>query len=253
MKADLCVAVYDVETGGLQALKNPMVEIAICPFSTYKLEDLPEYESGTIAPYDYLHTVPDGEENPFEELNSQIQECIDNKDGRRWMEITKTAQKNGFNGLVINQGALMANGIAIEKIMDGRPIKEVFTEMLAYFKSLKSGRNKPILTGHNIDDFDNPYIDYLFAKFGKDKNEFISKSTIDTLLWSRLERNESPSYKLGVVCENQGIILKDAHRAVTDTRATKQLIKTYIQKLRGNAATTQESGIQPKFRDNFEI
>ena len=49
MKYDFVFMVFDIETTGLSAEKNSVVEIACCPFDM-KLNDLPEYYSGVIRP-----------------------------------------------------------------------------------------------------------------------------------------------------------------------------------------------------------
>lgn len=158
-----------------------------------------------------------------------------------------------YGEYVIQSQALQANGLTMDQIKAGKDSKIVIQEVIDFFKSLKSGREKPILCGHNIDHFDLPFLEEFFS-FHKKTNlsDLVNdKFTIDTLWWSRNCWRESVNYQLGTACENAGITLIDAHRASTDTSANKELVKFFLKNLRGQG----QGGIkqEERFRVQFQF
>jgi len=186
--------VFDLETTGLVAGKHAICEIACCPFDQ-NLNNLKEFESGIIKPYD----------------NREIQ-----------------------------QNALNHNGITYSQLENGRDSEVVFDELVKYIKSFKKTAAKIILVGHNILKFDNRHLEDYFNFHGKDLWKFVNSNIgLDTMWWSRMERVESDNFKLGTSCANRGIDLVDAHRAVNDTRANRDLAKSYLRGLRGESSNIQ--------------
>lgn len=206
MRHDFNIVVFDLETGGLSADKNPVVEIAICPISK-QLEDLPEYTS-LIKPY---------------------------------------------GDLVIQQQALEANGLTMKEINGGQTVEKVCNEVIKVLKSLKVGKNLPILCGHNIRKFDNPFLKNMFEFCGEDLFKYVdSEQFLDTLEMTRMVWDERPNYKLGTCTSHINQDLVQAHRALPDTRANKELIKHLLKGMRGELGGTTE--VKPKrFRDNFKF
>lgn len=157
----------------------------------------------------------------------------------------------------IQPKALEANGISREQIASGRDPKLVAEEFFNYLKSLKKGSNKVILVGQNSDKFDIPYLDNFFEFFGKNLSDVASTDfTIDTLWWGRIKHKELPNFKLGTLCEENGVILTNAHRAMADTRATKELVKIFLRGIKGENQQISQSSVvveKKKFRDNFEF
>jgi DNA polymerase III alpha subunit (gram-positive type) len=73
---------------------------------------------------------------------------------------------------------------------------------------------------------------------------------IDTLEWARLKWFNMSSFALGVVANEVGITLKDAHRAIHDTRANAKFFIKMLSHLRGEG--TQKSNYKRrKFKMNF--
>jgi len=154
----------------------------------------------------------------------------------------------------VQKAALDANGITMEQIKNGREASGVVKELISYFKSLRKGRNKPILAGQNSDKFDIPFLSNFFEFFGEDLTEHVNVDfTFDTMWWGRVKYTESINYKLITLCEKEGIQLVNAHRAINDTRATKDLLKTYIRCLRqeGTFPTKKEEVV--RFRETFQF
>ena len=195
---------FDLETTGLSAEKNAILEIACCPFD-FNLTDLKEFDSGIMRVYG----------------DREVQE-----------------------------GALIANGITRDQIERGVDSKEVVERLCEFFDRLKVGRNKPVLAGHNIDKFDIPFLDDFFNFHKKDLSKYVNEDlTIDTMWWARLRWEEQANFKLGTCCESSGIELINAHRAINDTRANKELVKHFLKSLRSDASKTAEN----KFRHSFEF
>jgi len=151
-----------------------------------------------------------------------------------------------------NPGAFEATGINRELLVrEGIPRDEAFKKIETFFLKHTSGNSKPILSGHNIKKFDNPFMDKFFLLYKKTFNDYInSTQTIDTLEWARLKWAAMPSYALSVVAQEIGVTLKNAHRAIDDTRANAQLFIKMMGHLRGQG--TQKSNYKRrKFNMNF--
>jgi DNA polymerase III alpha subunit (gram-positive type) len=193
----------DTETGGLQALTNPICEISICPF-TNDLENLPEY-SNLIAPY-----------------NSSLQ---------------------------YTSGALQANGLSMSQIENGIPAKQVIEELCEYLTKLKKGKNLPVLICHNL-KFDISFLTEFFKFHKRDFLDFINPEfSIDTMWFSRMRWLESVNFKLGTCVSNAGLEMEAQHRALADTRATRDLAKYFIQNMRSEATGIKSE----RYRDKFEF
>jgi DNA polymerase III alpha subunit (gram-positive type) len=153
----------------------------------------------------------------------------------------------------IDQRALDANGITREQINNGITEKEAFIKLEEYLKKLKRGKDLPIPCGHNIDKFDLPFLFLWFQEQGKDLGKYINLDyTIDTMWRSRETWTEQVNYKLGTCCQSAGISLMDAHRAINDTRANKELVKYFLLGQRGLRGSG-ESAKENKFRKTFEF
>jgi DNA polymerase III alpha subunit (gram-positive type) len=132
----------------------------------------------------------------------------------------------------------------------GEESEVVFNDFLKYISALKVGANKPIMSGHNFDKFDSGFLAKWFELFKVDITKYVNTDfTIDTMHWARLKWLDSPNYKLGTCCQVAGIDLTDAHKALADTRANKELVKKFILSLRGEGINSN----QKKFRNNFKF
>jgi DNA polymerase III alpha subunit (gram-positive type) len=112
------------------------------------------------------------------------------------------------------------------------------------------GNNKPILAGHNIKGFDNPFFEKLFISNKADIWKVVNKFMIDTLEWARIRWFEAPAFNLGVCANALGLTLKEAHRALPDTIANAKFLILLIQSMRGEGS--QESTYERrKLKFNF--
>jgi DNA polymerase III alpha subunit (gram-positive type) len=132
--------------------------------------------------------------------------------------------------------------------------KQAAKEIMDVFKRAKSkdGGKKPILVGHNIDDFDIPILSYFLKKFGYDLEKVVeTKQTIDTKWWGRLGYPNLPGFTLGDCLGAEGVDILQAHRALHDTRANKELFIGMLRRLRGEGASLLEK--KPPFRETFRF
>lgn len=220
MKSSLVYLVFDTETTGLKSRHH-----------WYKKKGEKEETNGNAGLIELACCPIDNELNDLPEFDSGIISLAEDRE--------------------INQGALDANGITREQIENGRDPKEVAKEFQKYVKTLSKSANKIILAGHNINDFDIPFLTDFLEEQGVDLFKLVNKShTIDTLLWARCKWVELPNYKLGTCCEKSEVDLVDAHRAINDTRANKKLLKDFLKKLRGEGSqkVTEEEYKRPRFQ-----
>jgi DNA polymerase III alpha subunit (gram-positive type) len=193
-----------------------------------------------------------------EDLESFRKEYLKDKTIIDYTDLLKI-EDTGLRDLVLllfnkcyNPGAFEATGINRQMLInEGVHRDEAFEKVQAFFLKHTDGNSKPILSGHNIRKFDNPFMEKFFALYKKDFNNFINQTQlIDTLEWARLKWFNMPSYALGVVANEVGITLKDAHRAINDTRGNAKLFIKIIQSLRGQG-TQKSTYKRRKFKMNY--
>lgn len=150
----------------------------------------------------------------------------------------------------ITDGALRANGLTIEKINTGKESKQVLEEMIDFLNDQRVGKNKPVICAHNA-DFDIGFLVEFFAFHNKDIEKFVNPNhTFDTMWRSRERWTELTNYKLGTCCSAAGIELVNAHRALNDTRATKELVKYFLRNVRNDSTGEIK---EKRYRETFEF
>ena len=147
------------------------------------------------------------------------------------MTITKMTRE-----MLVNEGGDL--DVAVKGIVD-------------FIAKYTVGNSKPILAGHNIKKFDNPFLDKMLTKAGHNLYKLVCDTQmIDTLEWARLRWFDAPSFALGVCANAVGVELKDAHRALPDTEANAEFLIKMIKGLRGEGS--QESTYEKrKFKFQF--
>ena len=136
-------------------------------------------------------------------------------------------------------------------VEEGVSLSEAISKINEFVKKYTIGNSKPILAGHNIKKFDNPFFEKLLSKGDLDITKMFNQTQmIDTLEWARLRWFEAPSFALGVCANAVGVELKDAHRALPDTEANAKFLIKMFKGLRGEGV--QESTYEKrKFNMNF--
>jgi len=148
-----------------------------------------------------------------------------------------------------NPQALEVTHISREMMVsEGVKKEEAFKQIREMISRHTVGNSKPILAGHNIgslprrivrgkekgpDGFDNPFMEKFFKENGDDFFDCINDKIIDTLKEARLKWYDLPSFNLGTCCNEVGLTLKEAHRALPDTVANAQFLVKILKSLRG--------------------
>lgn len=139
-----------------------------------------------------------------------------------------------FKNLCYTKGALGVNKIELKSLMkNGLPYNDIYMGFKGLVGRYTIGSNKPILSGHNILKFDNPFIEELFSFHKDDLYKNVSSLKLDTLELVKLRWPESDAYNLGACCQKFGITIGDAHRAMGDTEANAKLLIKLIESFRG--------------------
>ncbi len=158
-------------------------------------------------------------------------------------------------GLIYDKGAEEASGISREMCAEqGVELATAFKGVTDFLKKAKQGGKLPVILGHNFLKFDAFFIENLFEFCKEDMNKYMQGAPEDTIKWARLAWPQSNNYKLGTCCDNAGVTLKDAHRALTDTIATAHLWIYFMKRLRGEGQITANSEASSvTFRASFEL
>lgn len=165
-----------------------------------------------------------------------------------------------------NKEAEKVSGISLDLLFkDGLELEDAFSMVLKFMESHTHGNSKPIMIGHNIgslprrivkgkevkpDGFDNPFMEKFFAQNKDDYFYRINDLIIDTLKEAKLKWFELPSYNLGTCCNEVGITLKEAHRALPDTISNAKLFIKMTKSLRGDGSSNTKKP-RRKFSANF--
>lgn len=216
------IMLYDLETGGFSKDKNPVIEFAGIMYDC-ELNELDRLEF-VVLPYNDKLEYTDG-----------------------------AFKANGFS-----HGEIQKRGIpsveAAKKLQDF---------LLKYQCKAETGISyqpdkKVVLAGHNIDNFDTPFLEE-FLKFHKiDLWKMCStKMTIDTLKFARLffgfNNYTKSTHTLGDCCSHIGYDIIDAHRAMNDVEGNSQLLKFFINGTRGQGSISTQQQEEERFRHSFKI
>lgn len=215
--------IFDFETGGLKGQKNAATEIAMLCIDGNTLMEVGRYES-YIKPY---------------------------------------------LGYDYDQKALDFTGITLDLLENkGKPLQQVVKEMMVcikewHNKTSATHTKKPILIGHNP-KFDVVFLQQIFKEAKEDMRtyfdgdeDFYGKyqpSLIDTIQLSKLAYGNDEtmtSYNLTACVTKVGQSLPDAHKAINDVIATKELLIEYVNRLRSNVGGV--AGEKIRFRNSFRF
>lgn len=132
----------------------------------------------------------------------------------------------------VSFGAYRVNHISDAMLADAPAFAEIADELLGLI-------NGTVVVAHNA-LFD---LGFLKSELTLSQRPFPSLVVLDTL---RLARNNitSGSYSLGALCQQFGIILDDAHRALADVRATRELFLHICRRLERRGVRTLEECIR---------
>lgn len=155
--------------------------------------------------------------------------------------------------LIYSKEAEAVHGITKEVIENnGLEEKIVFKQFKQLLSKYKNPRHKAAICGHNLNGFDLEFIRNWFTFHNEDWESLI-KWTFDTQAFAYMASDEQENYQLHTCCQNAGIDLVNAHRALDDTKATADLMIKYIEKLKGKANPVVEIEKKPRYREKFQL
>lgn len=189
----------DIETGGFNPMNNPILEIGLQPVAKNS-DDLyvPIWNvnySALIKPYNPALII---EQQALEANNIKLSEL----------------KKNGRKGdAVINE------------------IKNMVNDMVKYYMPKSNNHNhqtKPILVGHNIDNFDIPFLKAFWDNMDAGSLwDTFNKSTLDTYTIARImfagKKKRPENLKQQTLVNWFNIKNTDPHRALNDAKANSEL------------------------------
>lgn len=162
-----------------------------------------------------------------------------------------------YDDLLITKEALAANGIKVRDCeTEGITKKELIKNLTQYFKDSKPGAHaslRPVVVGHNI-PFDIGFMTELFKNEKIGFKDFISDVFIDTMGDAKRAFPNIDKINLGRVCEEAGIKLINAHRAMPDVLATVDLFRYFTNRLKSEGAgKSKDEGQKEKSRTKFQF
>lgn len=160
-----------------------------------------------------------------------------------------------YNDLKIGKKALEITGLSMTDINNGLRSAFAVAAISKFLKKAKGGNHpslKPVLVGHNV-PFDIGFLSYLFKYKKKDLEDFVSKTHMDTMALTKMFNPKISSLKLGICCEEVGIDLPDAHKAMNDALATADLFRIYVKKLRNSKATVEVESNKQKEKSRVKF
>jgi DNA polymerase-3 subunit alpha (Gram-positive type) len=167
--------------------------------------------------------------------------------------------------------ALKHTGITFSDIESGVSVEEAVSEMLVLLKKAdlnpRNKGSKPLLVAYNS-AFDKGFLLQLFdytnklgelekVVFGKeDYYRNFQPEMVDGQFFTKAAYGADPdiaNFKLGTCIEKAGIELPDAHKAINDTIALKDMFSTFFSKLRANGEVSTEAVTGKRFREHFQF
>lgn len=166
--------------------------------------------------------------------------------------------------------ALKATGITFEDIDGGKDVKEVVMMIAELCKRADLYTNKgalrPIFVAHNS-PFDKGFLMQIFSFckkipelqkhsygevdfFGNYQPEFMDSIILSKLIYGN--DDDMVKYNLTSCVTRAGIELVDAHRAISDTMSLKDMVCSFIRKMRSEGSQ-EAATVKEKFRKHFQF
>ena len=236
------IVCLDWETGGFDPQKNPVTQIGMEILDPVTLKSIATYSS-YIKPY-------------FK------------KDGAKG-KVKRIAIRESSQELYdYEKGALEFTKITMDLLEEkGQEIEVVMKEMIDIFKQANpnNARNyKPILLGQNI-TFDIGFLQHIFQYCGESIEKYLNCQKdffgnqqpiyMDTLYLARqyyAENDKFTSYKLGLLSDDLGIELVNAHDAMADVEATSGVFRLFSRNMRSSSGV-DNGDFTERARDHFNF
>lgn len=207
------LVVFDFETGGLDATKNPAMELAMVSANKYDFAEELSYTT-LIKPYKDL----EGNDLEYHPKALEV----------HGIEISETKEK-------------------------GVSTKQVVSDVIAFLKDKQvrvanHPTSRPILCGHNV-MFDVGFLQQLFWVEGKELSDYVLSNNGEIIVWDTQQIAEQLwndaddkdiKYSLTACFERAGLGTFMAHRALPDVRSTLELLKWIIGAMRSGEGVSGE-------------
>ena len=288
------IAVYDFETGGLKNGVNNITEIAIVVIDMETLKIIDKYNSLILPKMFLNHIDADprkaakdlfkslGEKHPdtgiktlkfgeksigphdvnlleahieaFVKYLNPLDNILTLADYAHLPKELKAIAKAYYN-YTYTPEALSLTGISSEMIIKkGVPEEVVMAEVKAFLEKHTEGNCRPVLAGHNIKKFDNPFFHTICDRNGMSLDKMVNlPQCVDTIELAKFMWTELENYTLGSCANALGIVLEGAHRALADTNVNAEVLVKMYKNLRGYGESSPNSGELSKrvFKFNF--
>ncbi len=202
--------------------------------------------------YIFCYDIETGDkENPKTDPLTEIAVCVIDAIELKIVDEYSNLIKPYKETKLYTEDALNYSNITMDMLVNrGVSSKQVAEDIKFLIESYKD-HGKIYLAGHNIVKFDSPRLEVFMKEHGVGLWKYASQDfCYDTIYWARSKWTESANYELGASCMNAGIVLRDAHRALNDTRANSQMLIEMLRSLRG--VSTDQCNSE-RFRENFNI
>lgn len=236
------IVCLDWETGGLDPQKNPVTQIGMEVLHPATLKSIASYSS-YIKPYVKKSTAK----------------------GKIKKLAVRDASKEFYD---YDDKALKYTNITMDLLEEkGKSIEVVLEEMIEVFKLANpaNARNyKPVLLGQNI-TFDIGFTQHIFQYCGENIEKYLNCQKdffgnfqpiyFDTLYMAKQyysENNKFTSHKLGLLSDDLGIELVNAHSAQADVEATSDVFRIFIANMK-SSTNIGDGDFSDRARDHFKF
>lgn len=223
MAKDKCnqIVCFDVETGGFDARKNPITQIALLAFRTDTFEEIARYSS-YIKPYDSSLVY---EPKALEFTNISMDKL----------------RKEGKDVKVV-----------MEEVLD--LLDKANTARSHTRKPILLGHNVMFDIPFLQNTMAFAKVDYSKKVDGKlDGKGNFQPYYLDTMWLARIRWPENESHKLELACEMADVSLVDGHDAMNDVIATKELYESCITSMRSSGTAMVGSEEVFRTRKQFQF
>jgi len=251
MEAKVLTAIcLDFETGGLDAVKNPVTQVAM---QAVRLDTMEVRDRYVDYVYPYCKKEIGGNKRKVLKTRYELERDHEGK----LMEYEQVALD--YSGVTMEM--LYEKGVELAQV--GRNVLDFIVR-----NTLSKGhQGKPFLIGQNI-PFD---VGFLMQVMGytdltkefekvllgtKDFYGNFQPHYVDTITLAKLAfggDSSVTSYKLELLCERLGIELSDAHDAEADVTATLNVGRVFVSRLRSGHGMDIALDRQEKSRVHFKI
>lgn len=143
------------------------------------------------------------------------------------------------DGIEVTKEALEITGISEDQIKAMEPAEKIVKNFIQFLEDIqthfKTGKEeKPFLCGYNV-SFDYKMIKALLSDYGYNFDDYIQSHLMDVYSQVKAAGDKRvlpylPNRKLGTIAEYLHVKLDNAHNALADIRATKEVSKSLFNK-----------------------